>query len=462
MSLLGEYYRANASDIEFQANHAAIVKLCHAKQRRFVEDAARRVSACCSRRAGKSVGILARHLLDGLAHPGEMSVYVNRSVAAGRDVLEPALRALQRQGLSMKVKPWKPDRLYWVLPNGHKIWIAGCADRPSIEDFRGQPFTSATVDEAQQFSFLGELLDEAIEPALLDFNGALTLIGTPGLFPTGRFFESSNSQAGYSAHHWTVLDNSFMRTDPAAFLEQTLKNHNWTEQTPKFVREYKGQWVADLDSAVYPYSKTKNAWVEMPGGNRRRVLAVDLGSTGTSAFVIIATVENQPGFWIEHIETAKGLGVSDVCSKVRDLRARFSATQIVMDAGGLGGAYISELGSRWSLHAEAAVKTNKRAYIEEIRDDILAGRIYLPETGAPKEFWDEVSVLSWNDAHTKYEDDLPDHICDAILYGWRALVPQKRVAEAPVQGSPEWYRAEEARMLKEAQARLAKQRKLRL
>jgi len=63
----------------------------HPKQRAFVRDKSRRKVALCSRRAGKSHGILA-WLIDGaLEDPGGLSVYVARSKGDARRILQPAI-----------------------------------------------------------------------------------------------------------------------------------------------------------------------------------------------------------------------------------------------------------------------------------------------------------------------------------------------------------------------------------
>lgn len=165
------------------ALRGALLRACHPKQRAFVCDRSGRVVACCSRRAGKSTAVLVRHALTALEYPRETSFYINRSVAAGIDVLSPALRGLQRAGVELGIRPSvRNGRTYWVFPNGHRLWIAGCRDRGEIDNFRGQPPAACSVDEAQQFTFLQELIEEALEPGLLDLGGWLALDQLQHLF----------------------------------------------------------------------------------------------------------------------------------------------------------------------------------------------------------------------------------------------------------------------------------------
>lgn len=431
-----------------------LLDCCHAAQLDFVADSSPRVAACCSRRAGKSVGVLVRHAITALRYPGEMSVYIGRSVAAARDVLEPAMRALQRSGVDIQARPWSKGRTYWRFPNGHRLWLAGCNDRRAIDDFRGTPFCDATIDEAQQVPFLTELLDEAIEPALLDFQGWLALIGTPSPVPAGLFFEATQGNYGWKKHHWTALDNPFLG-DVKSWLEGVRLRHGWTAATPRYRREYLGEWVLDGEALVYPLTRERNGYGDggLPAGTRARVLGVDLGSSGTTALVVVTTVQAQPGYWVEHCETARGLSVSDVCERVRRLSAEWSPYRVVVDAGGLGGAYVHELQTRHHIAATAAKKTEKLAYIEHLRSDILAGLLHVRLDA--QELWDEAAVLQWEDDRQGYDDRLPDHCLDALLYAWRSLLPERERIETPplVPGSPEWMDAE-ARRAKAQRARL--------
>lgn len=435
------------------ARRARMLRACHAPQRAFVLDESARVAACCSRRAGKSVGILVRHAMLADRYPRETSVYIGRSVAAGLEVLGPALRGLERAGIDLKITPRVLNgRTYWVFPNGHRLWIAGCKDRHEVDNFRGTPYPGATIDEAQQFAYLPELVQDALEPALLDFGGWLTIIGTPSPIPVGMFFDASRG-SGWSSHHWTLLDNPHL-PDPARWLERMRERNGWTEQHPRYRREYLGEWVLDGDALVYPLDATRNAWVPQPDGERIRVLAVDLGSTGTTALCIVSTVRGTPGYWVEHVETMHGASVSQVCQAVARLRDAWSAWRVVVDAGGLGGAYVSELNIRYGVNATAARKSDKLAYIEHIRSDITSGLLHV--TPAAVDLWDEASTLQWNEDRLGYSDRMADHCLDAMLYGWRYLRPEhtQELPDEPEPGSPEWHAREAAR------AREARQRQV--
>lgn len=436
---------------------------CHAKQRGFVADDAPRVAACCSRRAGKSVGVLVRHALCALRYPRETSVYINRSVAAGCAVLEPALRGLQRAGVDCRITPKVlKGRTHWVFPNGHRLWIAGCKDRSEIDNFRGSPYPGVTIDEAQQFPYLEELVQDALEPALMDFHGWLTLIGTPSPIPIGLFFRASQGDDGWSSHHWTVVDNTYAR-NPVEWLASLRERNGWTESHPRYRREYLGEWVLDGDALVYPLQSARNGAAPMPDGPRMRTLGVDLGSTGTTAFVVVATVQGWPGYWVEHCSVLRGASVSRVCDEVRRLRDELDAYRVVVDAGGLGGAYVDELRTRYGIAAEAAVKQHKLAYIEHIRSDILAGLLHV--SPAAQDLWDEAASLQWDDDRRGYDDRMPDHCLDALLYAWRALRPEREADHTPPPqpGTPEWYdrEAREARAARQKQVQRARRERMR-
>lgn len=434
---------------------------CHARQRAFVEDSAPRVASCCSRRAGKSVGLLVRHALVADQYPRETSVYINRSVAAGVDVLAPALRGLQRQGIDLQVTPRVlKGRTYWVWPNGHRLWIAGCKDRSEIDAFRGVPYPGVSIDEAQQFPYLSELVEDAIEPALLDYGGWLALNGTPSPIPVGLFFDASQGNRGWSSHHWTMLDNPYL-PNASDWLAKLRERNHWTEAHPRYRREYLGEWVLDGDALVYQLTRERHGWIPVPLGTRHRALGVDLGSTGTTAFVVVTTVGGHPGYWVEHCEVLKGASVSQVCEAVRRLMASYDCYQAVVDAGGLGGAYVSEMATRYNIPAVAAKKTEKLAYIEHIRSDIGAGLMHVSDSA--QDLWDEAAALQWSDDRSGYDDRMPDHCLDAMLYAWRSLLPEHapEVVLPPEPGSADWYAREQREAKEQRRRQMALARRLR-
>jgi hypothetical protein len=414
------------------------------EQRAFVGDQAPRVAALCSRRAGKSHALAAWYLLGGLLEPGGLSLYVTRTASLAREVLwDGALASLGRGVCELELRQ---GQYYAALRNGHRIWLGGCSDRTEVDRYRGPRYRRAAVDEAQSLPWLAELLEEAVEPALLDHRGQLRLTGTPGPIPAGPYYDATSGGGGWSVHHWTMRQNTHLG-DVEDWLQRLRSERGWTDRTPRYRREYLGEWVLDAESLVYPYHPSRNQWLDdLPPGTVRTALGVDLGSTGTSAIVVVSTVVGLPDVYVRSAETRTGLSVSQLAVWVQSQAREWSATRVVVDAGGLGGAYVDELRSRYGVQAEAAEKTAKSAAIAGLSGDLTSGVLRVdPRRCRP--LIEEWAGLVWDDVASAragrpvYSDRLPDHASDACLYAWRAVRPLYRPErEPPREGSPEWER----------------------
>lgn len=427
-----------------------------AQQHAFVGDQAPHVAALCSRRAGKTHALAVWYLLGALREPGGLSLYVARTASQARELLWDG--ALRQLGGGLATLTVRQGQHYVQVAGGHRIWLGGCSDRTEVDRYRGYRYRRCAVDEAQSLPWLEELLADAIEPALLDYRAQLRLTGTPGPVPAGPYYDATTGSS-WSVHRWTMRENPHLG-DVEPWLAQLRSSRGWTERTPRYRREYLGEWVLDRDALVYPYQAALSQWLgDLPEGRVSTVLGVDLGSSGTSAVVVVSTVAGDPRVWIRRAETRTGLSVSALAVWVQQTAREWQATRIVVDAGGLGGAYVDELRERYGVYAEAAEKSAKAAAIAGMAGDLASGTLLV----APRQcrvLLDEWSALTWDDEASAragrpvYSDRMPDHASDAALYAWRAARPVYRPErEPPREGSPEWEAEQRARAIREARRR---------
>lgn len=390
-------------------------------------------------------------------HPGRRSVYIALSRATARQiiwdgVLEPLSR---RYGLNLKLTT-RDGQLLVLHPNGSSLWIVGCADKTEIEKLRGQKYYRACIDEAQAFpDWLKDLVEEVLEPALLDYQGQLALTGTPSAVAAGYFWETTTGlRTGYNKlHHWTVRNNPHVEGE--AFLQAKLANNQWTETHPTFLREYLGEWCDDHSSLVYPFTND-NRWLPseqdkenpygLPAGEYRYVMGVDLGfseASRSTAFVLCASHVGQNRVYVLRSLTKTRMIPTDLalyCSRVRAEVERITGgggLRIIVDEGGLGGGF-SEQMRRDGVPCEPAEKTKKRAFQEYV-GGLIQQNVVQVHTTECSELLSCAAKLQW-DPDTGAEDARfkARHCLDGMLYAVRALWPRWDVeAQLPKPGTKE-------------------------
>ncbi len=404
-------------------------------QRAFFLDPSKRKAALCSRRAGKTFGVACWLYEGGRDCPKGLSVYICLSRNNARLILWATLIAINDR---YKLNLWfrtMDNQLIVQLPNGHKIWLAGCKDSAEIDKFRGVKIRRAAIDEAASFGeYLRELVFDVLDPALLDYDGEMCLIGTPGLIPAGLFFEITTGQgygndaAGkWSTHSWTVLDNPHI-PHAESWLANKRKENGWGENHPRYLREWLGQWVNDDGARCYPCDAARNYFYTLPVEAESKwiyALGVDVGYEDSTAFVVGAYRRGLPNIYIIRAEKHEHLIPSSVAARIQVFQERYGISHVVLDSGGIGKAYAEEASQRYGIYIEAAEKTKKRAFMELMKGELLSGTIRVQPRDCEC-LINEWAALVWDEKHEKPDPRFEDHASDAALYLWRALVPYYR------------------------------------
>jgi hypothetical protein len=430
----------------------ALLRALHPKQRAFCRDKSKRVAAHCGRRSGKSHGVAGRFLLTAIQNPGECSVFIAISAARANEILGQAFRILGRKIGWEPVATQRSGQLYYICPNGHRIWVAGCKNKSEAEKFRGSGYCGAAVDEADSMrGHLQYLVEDVLEPALLDLDGWLSLTGTPGVTPAGYFHDvttGSNGQRRWSTYHWTCLDNPFLR-DPAGWLKRRREDLGLSETSPTYRREWMGQWVADLDALVYAYDPQINAVqgeLDVTDGVWRDVIGVDIGVVDAFALVDVAYRTDLPDLHVRESQSWTGLSPSGAYVKLREWMQRYPGCRVVVDTGGQGKAFEREWADTFGLAVEAAHKLDFVGRVAFTNGLLRSGviKLHLP---ACRGLASELSQLPWNEDRNGHEASYPDHETSAFRYGVLAARPNyKAEHEPPAIGTPEWQESEAKRL----------------
>jgi hypothetical protein len=418
------------------------------QQAEFVRDPAKRKTALCGRRGGKTTGI-AGWLYGGMVDkPGSRQVYIGLSRGLARQILWDGimLKMVKEYGLPLR-ETTRDGHLIVQHANGSSLWIAGCSDRREIDKFRGQAFYRVCIDEAQGFpdDMLQPLVEDAIEPALADHEGQIALTGTPSPIDVGYFHAATTGVSpGWShKHHWDIRSNPHFAARADEVLAETRARNGWSEDNATYQREWLGKWVHDASALIYPFTADTNSWTPTseafyglnPEAEWTFGLGVDLGySEGakTLAFTLAASQRGTGNGYILKSYLKDRMFPGKLATYCQDLRERIRTEtgcglRIVVDEGGLGGGWTEQM-EALGVTCEAAEKANKRAFQEYVGGLISSGQLKA-NYPACADLMTEARKLQFDEETGKEDERFRRHCCDSMLYIVRALFPRYNAAQ---------------------------------
>jgi len=407
---------------------------CFQKQVDFFRNEGPRFrAACCSRRAGKTIGIAADALETIQNEPDVLCLYITVTKQAARDIIwADLIKIIEDNNLPFKIDN---TRLSITNPlNRSKLLIEGAKDRSEIEKHRGKKLRKCYIDEAQSFrSYIKDLVNDVITPALRDLKGELYITGTPGPVKTGYFYEVTNSDFWHNVH-WTAFDNPHMHEPPRLDLEETLTEERLmkgiSDQDPSYQRETYGIWIEDLDALVFKFNNNINLYKTLPSHTDQDIkikyeyiFGVDIGYNDSDAIAVLAyNYETQEVYLVDEYLKAKQ-DITSLVKEIKRLQDHYKPVKMVLDAGALGKKIQEEIRQRHGINLEAAEKNRKIEFIELLNDDLRRGKLKAYEKSA---FQDDCMLVQWdkeskirNPERPKISDQYHSDICDAVLYAWR-------------------------------------------
>lgn len=427
-----------------------IETFCFKQQLAFITDTARFKAADCSRRAGKTVGIAADLVDTALKNPNQASLYITLSRLNAKRILWRDLLAINKNH-NLGGKPHEAE-LTLTLPNSHIIYLSGAKDKTEVEKYRGFPLKKIYIDEAQSFrSYIQELVDDVLAKSLYDYNGSLSLTGTPPPIPVG-FFHDCVHNPHWSRHSWTMFDNPHLKVksgrEPMDLVLEDCKRMGVSIDDPRIQRECFGKWTVDMSSLVFRYDADKNHFEERPNDKQwSYVLGVDLGYDDSDAIAVLGWPSGEPRTYLVEENVARKQGITELADKIDRLINKYNPMAVVMDTGGLGKKIAEEMRKRYSLPIKAAEKARKFEYIEVLNDALRTERFFAKKDSA---FAQDSCLVEWDRDKSSGDklvvsEAFHSDITDAVLYAFREALHWLHVPEAPKAktGTQAWFAAQE-------------------
>jgi len=321
------------------------------------------------------------------------------------------------------------------LANGSEIIFKGNSNAEEREKMRGFFYDLIIIDEAQSQRSLKSLIDDIVEPMLIDRNGTLILTGS-GPRTKGTHWEYMWNTANLEDTlklQWNLTYNPFIPNKETVF-KDILEKKNLTENSPLFKREYLGDMDAyDTDALVFRltdnnfYTKEElQAWMQrQPITDLEIAGGLDFGWEDPTAIIFVLYSESSPEKWIiyEHMES--NMPIDTLVTRLQDglnVSAAHTLNFRYIFADHNEQRTINMLEDRYRMPFQLAMKTEKKMAIDLLRDEIRMGYLKVPRDGV---FHDEslrtVYARDEQDNLTKEIDDGAFHpnMMDALLYSLR-------------------------------------------
>lgn len=414
------------------------------EQLEFVQDPAPFKTAVCSRRAGKTVACAGDLIDTALKQPGVICLYITLSRSNAKRIIWPEIQRLDRE-YRLGGRPDNTD-LSMHFPNGSIIYLSGAKDESEIEKFRGLAIRKCYIDESQSFrAHISRLIDDILAPALMDYAGSLSLIGTPGPIPAGFFYDCSLNES-WSNHAWTFWNNPYIalkaKIPHRDLLNRELTRRGVTTDDPSIQREWFGKWVMDSESLLIQYDEKKNHFDELPPGKWNYIMGIDLGFVDADAIAILAWCESSAATYLLEERVVAKQGLTELAQSIEALRARLEISKMVIDEGGLGKKLAEELRRRFQIPVQPADKARKMENIAFLNDALRTSRFKAKKNSsfAQDSYLLEIDREKTTPERIRVKDTFHSDIIDAVLYAFKespAFTYQAPVLK-PKHGTPEW------------------------
>jgi len=435
------------------ANRFKVEDYCFDKQIAFKRDPARFKVAVCTRRAGKTVECAADLIETASEFRDIVCLYITLSRKSAKKIIWKDLLKI----LNEKQIPHKLDNTelsITLLDTNSVIYVSGAKDKSEIEKFRGLAIKLCYIDECQSFrSYIEEMVDDVISPALFDHNGTLCLIGTPGPVPSGYFYKCFMSKA-WSAHSWSLFDNPWIKKksgkDPRSLLNEELERRGVSIEDPKIQREFFAKWAVDTDALIFKYNKALNDFILenlKRDHNWEYVIGVDIGHDDADAIAVLGWHKHHKKVYLIEELLQPKQDITTLAEQINQKVLAYNPLKVVMDTGGLGKKIAKEINKRFDSMVSPAEKSRKFEYIELLNDALRTSKFFASDKSAfaqdcflvEKDF--DKSKIDKIVVSDRYHSD----ICDAVLYAYRESLHwlSQEPRKEPEPQTPAWFQKQE-------------------
>lgn len=438
------------------------------EQNAFINDKERFIAAQCSRRAGKSTALAFKFLKTMEKNPKSTCIYLALTRDSAKDIMWPVLEEInEKYKLNCVLTE---SKLTMTHPNGATLKLYGADMVNFIRRLKGQKSPGVAIDESQDFGVhLQSLVVDVLTPMLIDYADSwLAVVGTPGPVPQGYFFDvTQQKRYGYSLHKWTINENPHI-TEPEKFIQTLITNNEWEPNHPTLLREWRNQWVLDVEALWIRYKEATNHYTELPKVSKwNYVLGIDIGFKDADALAVLAWSDDiKETYLVEEVVTTKQ-DITSLVEQIEEISTRYDFTKMVIDQGGLGLKIAEEIRRRKGIPIHAADKKLKAENVGILNDELRLGKFKAKGNSrfAQDSYMIQIDWAKSTPDKIVIKKEPHSDILDAVLYAFRetyAYAHKPAEPAKPKWGTREWAESEQRSMfdkaLEEAQAEQERKR----
>jgi len=439
--LLEEFERRERAKERAKVLKHSIYSELFKQQQNVVNHRSRYKATLCTRRAGKTECWPRYSVATALENPKGLIRIWGPTRMRAKELQWSAIQDVCKRH-KIPVRTNETD-LTVTFRNGAIIRLVGADKEKDIEKKRGDKTVLDVVLEAQIHGrLLKSLVEDVIEPCLLDNLGTVVLEGTPGPICAGYWYEITKEKkgsewtstgapdgtgAGWQCFHWSVLDNPYMQ-HAREELQVLKKKKRWSDDHPTYVREWLGRWVRDDEALYYRFDEVRNTYnpdeVQPWGPGWQHVLGWDIGAVDDMALVAWGWHPEFPALYEVASWKESGASVDRVMKEIAAWEKQgLNFTHMVADTGGVGKLTVNETMMRYNYQFEPAKKSEKAEHVRLMNDDFRSTPSFIlciPQSALAVELSELMCDPDVPEGEAPQEDSrCSNHCTDAALYAWR-------------------------------------------
>ena len=426
--------KAMARDLDFMRFRS--IKRLFKEQRDVVMDVdKRRKIIFCSRRAGKTDSN-STNLLYTCITPNSPCLYINKTFSnAINQMWDLVIEQAEGVGLEVADGTSKSEGMI-IFSNGSSIKFSGNSNNAEADKLRGGKYRLVIIDEAGHQGNLKYMINEVLEPALMDFDDSIMVLsGTPPRVPH-TYVEKLWNESGYEHYHWTLHRNPYIHNVDEE-IERICKEKGVDVNSSFIQREYFGKMGCyDTEAQVFKGRHTvESISTEKFNFKPTNVcVGVDFGWSDYNG--IVTLVYNRDTRQSCVVKQAK-FNKSTITDIVDAIKAQYEVAKGIAIRYGIDLAtvdvfcdnneksIVSELVRVYNVNAHCAWKYDKTAAMEQLAEELRTGRMVIEKGSHLDDEMDQILYKRDDNDNIipELDEDLGIHpdITMALLYASRQM-----------------------------------------